>query len=228
MLRQRGYGQYPSVEDAHGPVPPVLPIPDCCCGVPAEVKQSRHPKTAGRAYYICRFKYERARYPYESLACWFFQWIDGPEKFDPRIRLFPYESQKLNPPPMTVDERMAAARRRRKDPPLCHCGVRATLVVPPRGGSPSGRLKYSPFFRCSIKTMPSDEEVRAYEAGQAPWPCTKYPEKRCKCGILAERGVVPSELGYGWYCGNGNAFWVSDMIFMFDLSFGVQCCTVLY
>ncbi|KAF8752674.1 hypothetical protein HU200_011913 [Digitaria exilis] len=166
--------------------------------------------------------------------------IDGPEKFDPRIRLFPYESQKLvpyhefrrwvapppNPPPMTVDERMTAARRRREDPPLCHCGVRATLVVPPRGGSPGGRLKYSPFFRCSIKTMdgwpvcqfneyvqgprsvwPSDGEVRAYEAGQAPWPCTKYPEKRCKCGILAERGVVPSELGYGWYCGNENAFW---------------------
>ncbi|KAF8689868.1 hypothetical protein HU200_041500 [Digitaria exilis] len=127
---------------------------------------------------------------------------------------------------MTVDERMAAARRHRKHPPLCHCGVRATLVVPPRGGSPSSRPKYSPFFRCSIKTMdgwpvcdfneyvqgprlvwPSDEEVRAYEAGQAPWPCTKYPEKRCKCGILAERGVVPSELGYGWYSGNGNAFW---------------------
>ncbi|KAF8675592.1 hypothetical protein HU200_047664 [Digitaria exilis] len=54
---------------------------------------------------------------------------------------------------------------------------------------------------------PSDEEVRAYEAGQAPWPCAKYPERRCKCGILAERGVVFSELGYGWYCGNGNAFW---------------------
>ncbi|KAF8658976.1 hypothetical protein HU200_058815 [Digitaria exilis] len=58
------------------------------------------------------------------------------------------------PPPMTVDERMAAARRRRKDPPLCHYGVRATLVVPPRGGSPS--------------IWPSDEEVRAYEADQAP------------------------------------------------------------
>ncbi|KAF8766141.1 hypothetical protein HU200_007639 [Digitaria exilis] len=41
---------------------------------------------------------------------------------------------------MTVDERMAAAQRRRKDPPLCHCGVRDTLVVPPRGGSPSRRL----------------------------------------------------------------------------------------
>ncbi|KAF8701332.1 hypothetical protein HU200_033662 [Digitaria exilis] len=57
---------------------------------------------------------------------------------------------------------------------------------------------------------PSDEEVRAYEAGQAPWPCTKYPEKRCKCGILAEHGVVSSELGYGWYCGNGNAFWIRN------------------
>ncbi|KAF8732863.1 hypothetical protein HU200_015211 [Digitaria exilis] len=41
----------------------------------------------------------------------------------------------------------------------------------------------------------------------------KYPEKICKCGILAERGVVPSELGYGWYCGNGNAFWVSAILF---------------
>ncbi|KAF8664877.1 hypothetical protein HU200_054190 [Digitaria exilis] len=250
MLRQRGYGQYPSVKDAHGPVPPALPVPNCCCSVPAEVKQSRHPKTAGRAYYICRFKYDRGTWPNESLLCWFFQSIDGLEKFDPRIRLLPYESEKLVPYHefrLTIDERMAVARRRMKDPPLCHCGVRATLVVPPRGCSPSGRPKYSPFFRCSIKTMdgwpvcqfneyvqgprsvwPSDEEARAYEAGQAPWPCTKYHEKRCKCGILAEHGVVPSELGYGWYCGNGNAFWVSDMIFIFDLSFGVECCTVLY
>ncbi|KAF8687441.1 hypothetical protein HU200_043134 [Digitaria exilis] len=56
----------------------------------------------------------------------------------------------------------------------------------------------------------SDEEVRAYEAGQAPCPCTKYPEKRCRYGILAERGVVPSKLGYGWYCGNGIAFWIRN------------------
>ncbi|KAF8677956.1 hypothetical protein HU200_046313 [Digitaria exilis] len=54
---------------------------------------------------------------------------------------------------MTIDERMAAARKRRKDPPLCYCGVRAILVVPSHGGSPSGRPKYSPFFRCWIKTM---------------------------------------------------------------------------
>ncbi|KAJ1261853.1 hypothetical protein BS78_09G062400 [Paspalum vaginatum] len=33
------------------------------------------------------------------------------------------------------------------------------------------------------------------------WPCDSYPPFRCKCGILAWRGVVPSELGKGWYCG---------------------------
>ncbi|KAF8651099.1 hypothetical protein HU200_063629 [Digitaria exilis] len=179
-LRRRGYGQYPSEEYADGPAPPALPVPNCCCGAPALVKQSRHPKTVGRAYYKCMFT-----------------WIDGPEKFDPRIRLFPYESAKLvpyhefrrwippppNPPAMTVDVRMAAARRCVKDPPLCHYN----------------RAKYSPFFRCSLKTLDSwpvcefnecvqgprsvwssDDEVRVYEAGQAPWPCTKYPEKRCK------------------------------------------------
>ncbi|KAF8644163.1 hypothetical protein HU200_066537 [Digitaria exilis] len=120
MLRQRRYGQY-----AHGPVSPALAIPNCCCGVPAVVKQSRHPKTAGRAYYICK-------------------------KFDPTILLFPYENKKLvpyhefrcwvapppNPPPITVDERITVVRRRRKDPLLCHCGVRATLVVPRDGNGP--------------------------------------------------------------------------------------------
>ncbi|KAF8675232.1 hypothetical protein HU200_047902 [Digitaria exilis] len=186
MLRQRGYGQYPYVEDAHGPIPPDLSVPNCCYGVPAEVKQSRHPKTAGRAYYICRFKYERARYPYESLPCWFFQWIDGPEKFDPRIRLFPYESQKLvpyhefrrwvapppNPPPMTVDERMAAARRR-DGWPVC---------------------QFNEYVQGPRSVWPSDEKVRAYEAGQAPWPCTKYPEKRCKCGIWPSVVWFPQSL----------------------------------
>ncbi|KAF8687822.1 hypothetical protein HU200_042761 [Digitaria exilis] len=66
--------------------------------------------------------------------------------------------------------------------------------------------QFNEYVQGPRSVWPSDEEVRAYEAGQAPWPCTKYSEKRCKCGILAERGVVPSELGYGWYCGNGNAF----------------------
>ncbi|KAF8654915.1 hypothetical protein HU200_061344 [Digitaria exilis] len=67
--------------------------------------------------------------------------------------------------------------------------------------------QFNEYVQGPRSVWPSDKEVRAYEVGQAPWPCTKYPEKRCKRGILAERGVVPSELGYGWYCGNGNAFW---------------------
>ncbi|KAG2606804.1 hypothetical protein PVAP13_4NG230498, partial [Panicum virgatum] len=46
------------------------------------------------------------------------------------------------------------------------------------------------------------EEVREFESGKKPWPCTTTPSLRCKCGILATKGVVPSELGYGYYCGN--------------------------
>ena len=41
----------------------------------------------------------------------------------------------------------------------------------------------------------------------------KIPEHKCKCGIKAHEGVVPSELGYGYYYGNayGGSFelWVS-------------------
>ncbi|KAF8702020.1 hypothetical protein HU200_033359 [Digitaria exilis] len=135
-LRRRGYSHYPSEEDADGPVPPALLVPNCCCGAPALVKQSRHPKITGRAYYKCRLTYDMARYPYESQSCWFFK-------------------PPLQYPPITVDERMATARRRIKDPPLFHCGVCATLVVPPCGGSPDNRPKYSTFFQCSLKTLVS-------------------------------------------------------------------------
>ena len=83
-----GGGQYPSECDEDAPVPPALPVPFCRCepgNQLAEVKQSRYSKTAGRAFYICKWN--------DSLNpchCFFFQWIDGPDKFDPRIRLFPY------------------------------------------------------------------------------------------------------------------------------------------
>jgi hypothetical protein len=35
-----------------------------------------------------------------------------------------------------------------------------------------------------------------------------------KCGILAREGVVPSELGYGYYCGNFTAIsrWVTEWL----------------
>jgi hypothetical protein len=28
------------------------------------------------------------------------------------------------------------------------------------------------------------------------------PESLCECGVHARQGVVPSELGYGYFCGN--------------------------
>ncbi|KAG2610793.1 hypothetical protein PVAP13_4KG398105 [Panicum virgatum] len=50
--------------------------------------------------------------------------------------------------------------------------------------------------------MPTEEEVRDFESGKKPWPCTTTPSLRCKCVIQPTKGVVPSELGYGYYCGN--------------------------
>ena len=45
--------RYPTVSCEDAPVPPALPVPNCECGIPAEVKQSRWLTTAGRAYYMC-------------------------------------------------------------------------------------------------------------------------------------------------------------------------------
>lgn len=58
---------------------------------------------------------------------------------------------------------------------------------------------------------PTDEEVRLFETGKTHWPCERRPHPRCKCGILATVGVVPSELGYGYYCGNAyGKYWVRN------------------
>ena len=51
---------------------------------------------------------------------------------------------------------------------------------------------------------PSEYEFAEFEAGIKPWPCTKMPDRKCKCGIKAHEGVVLSDLGYGYYCGNAN------------------------
>jgi hypothetical protein len=48
----------------------------------------------------------------------------------------------------------------------------------------------------------SKYEFTEFEAGIKPWPCTKMPHRKCKCDIKARKGVVPSELGYGYYYGN--------------------------
>ena len=49
---------------------------------------------------------------------------------------------------------------------------------------------------------PSDEEVRDYELGKKEWPYKSEPMDYCYCGVPALEGVVPSELGKGFYCGN--------------------------
>ncbi|KAF8659660.1 hypothetical protein HU200_058423 [Digitaria exilis] len=43
---------------------------------------------------------------------------------------------------------------------------------------------FSEYVQGPRSVWPSDEEVRAYEAGQALWPCAKYPEKRRKPPLL--------------------------------------------
>ncbi|RCV42821.1 hypothetical protein SETIT_9G246400v2 [Setaria italica] len=196
-------------------VPYLLPFR---CGVEAEVKQSRHPKIAGRAFYVCKWTFD----PMPAAPCDFFQWIDEPGKYDPRIRLFPYHNTELkpyhqfrrwvppppNPPRMTEEEKQEAACRRVRDPPMCKCGVPAKLMHSNLGVAP----KFTPFFRCSLKThamWPTEEQVREFESGKAPWPCVSSPSCKCKCGILATEAVVPSKLGYGLFCGNAYGdYWV--------------------
>ena len=50
--------KYHTIKCEDAPVPPALPVPNCECGIPAEVKQSRWPTTAARAYYMCSVKWE--------------------------------------------------------------------------------------------------------------------------------------------------------------------------
>lgn len=70
---------YPTVSCEDAPVPPALPVPNCECGIPAEVKQSRWPTTAARAYYMCSIKWEMNTLSagtdtyYFTKPCMFFQ-----------------------------------------------------------------------------------------------------------------------------------------------------------
>nr|TKW30434.1 hypothetical protein SEVIR_2G036700v2 [Setaria viridis] len=126
--RRRWYVHYMGESNADASVPPAVPVPLCRCGVQAEVKQSRHPKTAGRTFYVCKWK----------------------------IRLFPYDSTELkpyyqfrrwvplppNPPRMTEEEKQEAACRRVRDSLMCKCGVAAKLMRPNLGVPP----KFTSFF----------------------------------------------------------------------------------
>ena len=78
----------------HGGIGPFLPAEPtllCYCGLPAFVKQSRHPASAGRAFYCCQLKRHPPTLDAYLEGCSFYQWIDGDEMFDPLIMLFPYD-----------------------------------------------------------------------------------------------------------------------------------------
>ena len=135
-----------------------LPVPYCDCGFTAEVKQSRDEDTAGRAFYTCHVKPARGDHSHIE-PCHFFKWIDGPKKFDPRIRLFPWRSEETyplaqfkrwvppppNPPEMSDEEKAEARQSHIMNPPLCHYGVPSRLIRPNPG------VEFTPFFRCPLR-----------------------------------------------------------------------------
>jgi hypothetical protein len=122
------------------------------------VFQSRHPETAVRCFYYCSgcavsnglffFLWHgnvlilgQNRLLQEHLRCFFFQWIDGPDKFDPRYLIFNdwwrgrharehfnrWVPPPPNPPPMTHKEKKHQALLRLESPPRCDYGERVVL-----------------------------------------------------------------------------------------------------
>ncbi|PUZ39834.1 hypothetical protein GQ55_9G374100 [Panicum hallii var. hallii] len=165
-----GYGQYASEYDEDAFIPSALPIPICRyypANIPTEVKQSKHPKTTGRAFYVCKWKSSSSC----SSHCYFIQWIDGPDKFNSRIWLFLYKKCKNkpynafrpwvppppNPPPMTEEEKQDAIIMRVKNPPLCHCGDGWPLC------------DFNEYIYGPRSHWLMEEEVREFENGKKPW-----------------------------------------------------------
>jgi hypothetical protein len=55
LWQKRGRPQelYSNVSSKDPPVTPDLPVPNCDCGRPVWVCQSKHPNTAARCFYLC-------------------------------------------------------------------------------------------------------------------------------------------------------------------------------
>lgn len=135
---------HPKYHVGFGPFLPALPTPLCYCGFAAFVKQSRHPESAGRAFYVCQLKHCPPTLDANLEGCNFYQWIDRHEMFDPRIMLFPYNPWKScpypefvrwvlpppNPPEMIDEEKVDATLYRRANPPRCFCGLSALIQLP--------------------------------------------------------------------------------------------------
>jgi hypothetical protein len=120
------------------PVLQPLPVTMCRCCIPGHVKQSRNEAAGGRAFYTCATKWQLNDDGYQvhtTKTLFFHQWINGLDKFDRRIRLFPWQQSVVhpyhefrqcvapspNPPPMTLQEKQEAGCKCVSNPPLCHC-----------------------------------------------------------------------------------------------------------
>jgi hypothetical protein len=103
MSNNKKFVHHLTDHDGKDPFPPAEPTPKCFCGLPAFVKQSRHPLSSGRAFFCCQLRRRTPSNSNGSLdGCNFYQWIDGDEKIDRRIMFFPYDPWKSCPYPEFV------------------------------------------------------------------------------------------------------------------------------
>lgn len=164
MPEHQLFPHHPKDNGGYGPFLPALPTPRCYCGFLAFVKQSRHPESAGHAFYVCQLKRRASSVDSYLQGCNFYQWIDGHDKFDKMIMLFPYDPWKscpydefarwvappLNPPEMSDEEKIDATLYRLANRPSCHCGLEAFLQLPSKDGL------FTPFYRCRVRDSVSD------------------------------------------------------------------------
>jgi hypothetical protein len=170
--------EYPNTSCEYVHVPPPFPIPRCDHGEETHVKQSRHLTMATRAYYCCCYKSvsiiwylwfwktffttpQSASHFRNQDMCRFFQWIEGPEKWNPQILLFPYDRTESssyrtfkrwvpsppNPPPMADEVKDEATTRCVCNTPLCKCEYCLELANPPTG------LDYTHFWHRLIPLL---------------------------------------------------------------------------
>ncbi|KAF8751986.1 hypothetical protein HU200_011987 [Digitaria exilis] len=98
---------------------------------------------------------------------------------------------------MTNEEKKETIARRLETPPLCHCGDPAQIHrTVKQGGYPL--CSFSEYDYGPKSYWPVDEEGSKKKEKER---CIAL-DRLCYCGIKANYGVVPSELGIGDYCGH--------------------------
>jgi hypothetical protein len=142
----------------------------CACGLPAFVTQSRHPESAGCAFYCCELRRRPSQLRSLIDGCNFYQWIDGDEMFNPSIMLFPYDPWKSssydefvrwvspppNPPEMIELEKVDVAMNHLVNHPRCHCDMVAVLQLSSQKGM------FTPFYRCGQRDYVSAHAMNLF------------------------------------------------------------------